>query len=691
MKKTSALRCLVWSLVIGFLFVQSLWAVSSQSDRGLGTARPDSIPLLLENEVGNPYHVVLLIGIHPEGTDSFDNNLDQPFPPPSPNMTFEAYFPFDHPYFDKLKRDIRSDQDIRIVWTIVTRGAEGTMTWYPHSFPRNGDFILNGIIDMRESTTISFAYRDTMTITYIKALPEIEIEIESYDFENVLLRDGKYWTFYIKNLGEGDLIVSSITTDQADFNVVTPTTARGVVPAGSLEVTLLFAPSNLGPVSGNVTVLSSDEDEPVLFVSLVGTGVTPEIDVSSSSHDFGQVAMGESADWDVTVFNEGTGDLFVHSITSSANDFAPDPASFSIEPSDSQRVQVLFTPRDAGFISGQLMMNNSDLDEPVVTIQVTGIGIGPEIEPSITYHDFGNVVLGDSSDWTLIIVNAGAAVLVVDTVYSNQPVFSAAPKTFELPSNQAQEVSVSFIPTVLGDVMGDVVIVSNDRDEPVLTISLSGTGVEEAFPDIYVAATVHDFGQVTIGASALWIVDVTNLGYADLTISDIHSDHEFFTAEPISFTVGPSQTEEVHVTFSPTSIGSLFSQIFISSNDPDEPTVTLFLTGAGISETGVEDISGNHVPGMYCLYQNTPNPFNPCTEIGYLIPEVESPIHTTLTIYNLMGQEIRKLVDEPKGVGSYAVTWDGRDDLGFPVGSGMYYYCLKAGNSIQTRKMILLK
>lgn len=667
-------------------------ATSSRTDPWFRTASSDSIPLLLENEVGNPYHIVLVFGVHPAGTDGFDGNLDRlPPPPPPMGWDFEAYFPLNHSVFKQLRTDIRSDQNIRTVWTIVTKGAEGAMTWYPGSFPQNGTLFLDDVVNMREVTSTRFAYRDTMTIAYSRGRPDIEIEWGSYDFGDVLLRGGEHEMFSIRNTGEGDLIVHSVTTDQADFAVVSPTSARGVVPAGSLEVDLLFAPSVLGLVTANVTILSSDEDEPALFVALRGTGVTPEIAVSSTSHDFGQVAMGASAEWEFNVFNEGTGILSVHNIGSSEHDFTVERTSFSVSPGDSERVQVRFSPGAHGVLSGQLAIASSDLDEPTVTVQVAGIGIGPEIEPSITYYEFGSVALGDSSLWTLILMNNGAAVLLVDTISCGRPEFVAAPRTFEVSPSQAQHVSVSFIPAVLGTIAGDLIIVSNDWDEPVLTISLSGTGVAQTFPDIYVATTVHDFGQVTTGQSALWNVDVTNLGSAELTISEIHADHAFFTADPTSFSLNPSRTQEVQITFAPTSTGPLFSQVFISSNDPDEPTVTLYLTGAGTSETGIEEMLFDHTPEDFFLHQNRPNPFNPYTEIGFLIPNVKSPIRATLTIYNLMGQQMRKLVDEPKGVGFYAVTWDGRDDLGRPVGSGIYYYSLHAGHYVKTRKMILLK
>lgn len=90
----------------------------------------------------------------------------------------------------------------------------------------------------------------------------------------------------------------------------------------------------------------------------------------------------------------------------------------------------------------------------------------------------------------------------------------------------------------------------------------------------------------------------------------------------------------------------------------------------------------------YELRQNYPNPFNPATTIRYRIAKSE-PVE--LTIYNLMGQKIRTLVNEVQSAGAHLAHWDGRNGQGQLVGSGVYFYSLKAGNFIHTRKMILLR
>jgi len=94
-------------------------------------------------------------------------------------------------------------------------------------------------------------------------------------------------------------------------------------------------------------------------------------------------------------------------------------------------------------------------------------------------------------------------------------------------------------------------------------------------------------------------------------------------------------------------------------------------------------------PEEYELSPNYPNPFNPETTIDYIV--AESGI-VRLSIYTLTGQRIRTLVnDEERHTGFYSVTWDGRDDSGRDVASGVYLYQLDAGSFTRTRRMVLVR
>ena len=94
------------------------------------------------------------------------------------------------------------------------------------------------------------------------------------------------------------------------------------------------------------------------------------------------------------------------------------------------------------------------------------------------------------------------------------------------------------------------------------------------------------------------------------------------------------------------------------------------------------------LPESFTLHQNYPNPFNPTTTISYDLPE---QAQVTLGIYDLLGKQIKTLVNEPQDVGSKIAVWDGTDNLGRQVSAGVYLYQIQAGEFTQTRKMLLLK
>lgn len=104
------------------------------------------------------------------------------------------------------------------------------------------------------------------------------------------------------------------------------------------------------------------------------------------------------------------------------------------------------------------------------------------------------------------------------------------------------------------------------------------------------------------------------------------------------------------------------------------------------------DAPASIVPKDFSLGQNYPNPFNAGTTIKYEAKPTSSPFDkVSLKVYNILGQEVRTLVEEPQGVGFYTVDWDGTDNRGGKVASGLYFYRLAAGEFTQTRKMALVK
>lgn len=111
---------------------------------------------------------------------------------------------------------------------------------------------------------------------------------------------------------------------------------------------------------------------------------------------------------------------------------------------------------------------------------------------------------------------------------------------------------------------------------------------------------------------------------------------------------------------------------------------------SGNSEHALSEPSGDReaLPEEFQINQNYPNPFNPSTTIYYALPQASE---VELMIFDVMGRRVRTLMDRRQQAGRYAVTWDGRNEHGEVIASGVYLYQLRAGTFVQTRRMTLMR
>jgi hypothetical protein len=110
--------------------------------------------------------------------------------------------------------------------------------------------------------------------------------------------------------------------------------------------------------------------------------------------------------------------------------------------------------------------------------------------------------------------------------------------------------------------------------------------------------------------------------------------------------------------------------------------------GVTLKFSKVTDINPGVLPAKFELAQNYPNPFNPDTKIEFAVPQKSQ---VDLVIYNVMGQKVRTLISDELDAGWKQVTWDGKDDSGNTVSSGIYLYKLNAGEFVDSKKMTLVK
>jgi flagellar hook assembly protein FlgD len=142
----------------------------------------------------------------------------------------------------------------------------------------------------------------------------------------------------------------------------------------------------------------------------------------------------------------------------------------------------------------------------------------------------------------------------------------------------------------------------------------------------------------------------------------------------------------VEVTFSPDQVGDFSAFLQIVSNDPTTDTLSVAVSGVGEMTTSSSVEEG--LPREFSVSPNFPNPFNPTTTIKYDLP-ASAPVE--LVVYSLLGGKVRTLISREMEAGYHQVDWDGKNDAGVPVTSGVYLYRFTAGDYLMIRKMILLK
>ena len=108
----------------------------------------------------------------------------------------------------------------------------------------------------------------------------------------------------------------------------------------------------------------------------------------------------------------------------------------------------------------------------------------------------------------------------------------------------------------------------------------------------------------------------------------------------------------------------------------------------GIHDAKLTMSSESALPLKYALEQNYPNPFNPATTIQFSLPNDRQ---VRIEIFNVLGQRVRTFELGARPAGVHEVRWNGTSDNGSPLGSGLYFYCMRTPEYTQTRKMLLLR
>ena len=432
--------------------------------------------------------------------------------------------------------------------------------------------------------------------------------------------------------------------------------------------------------------------------------------VSSDTLDFlAEVAVATDT-VELTISNFGLETLTINDLQVSGTDFQlTSSPTFPIELNyqDNFTGPLVFSPSAQGEATGTLNVLSDDPLNPTKSVYLRGTGfvINPA-EEGVIY-----AVTGVQSDGVLLTLdqNTGSGSIVGATRFNELTGVTIRPSNGELFGTVKGSISTMLvrIDAEAGQSYETAVIpVSNIRAIAFdLNDDLYGTNFNDG--DLYLIDPAT--GDTTfIGSTGINLflglainpLDGTLWGTA---ITDAIYKINKSTAEATLIgNTGFSRTPEIVFDaegklfglsgFAPTVVSELI-QIDPSTGIGTVIGSTGFKTVFGLAVkgtvvTGIDELIGELLPAKYDLHQNYPNPFNPTTTVTYDLPKDTKVV---LKIYNVLGQEIRTLVNENQTAGYKSIVWNGKDNLGQIVGSGVYMYRLQVGDKVQIKKMLILK
>lgn len=240
----------------------------------------------------------------------------------------------------------------------------------------------------------------------------------------------------------------------------------------------------------------------------------------------------------------------------------------------------------------------------------------PDIDITPMSYDFGIIPFDSSVNFVLTIANVGDTILRIDSIYTQQSVFTVPFWTypFDIFEGADTTIQVTFSPDTNLFYSSNVVVACNDPDEETTYVSVEGRGVHPE-PTLIPSATSHNFGNVHIHYVKDWFLELTNEGYPTLMIDSMTFDNaQFFTSQPFPITIECLDTTEVQIITQAVSVGSYSGVMYIYSNDPMSPQeIQLNATGDSIAfqagdllwtsnfpdnvvcVSGISDINGDNI------------------------------------------------------------------------------------------------
>lgn len=559
--------------------------------------------------------------------------------------------------------------------TVTAPGADGSPQYVQVTQDGSGDEVTMWIdTDLAgpEGGTISipihvsdltdkFVYSSDITITYDAAvLQAVDTDISGTRLE------AAGWGTPTKNITTGKITMAMAGS--------TPLTGNGVL------VKMIF---NIVGTTGTTSPLHFDSalcnegQPPVIVTDGFFTVMETKFDISgrvgyysdinTPVGDVNVVAAGPENKTSTTL---ASGDYELLDLTG---------GDYTVTPDKSGSINSAITAYDASIILRYSVGTYNLMPYAKIAADVSGNGSITAYDASFILRYSVGVVTGFpvGSDWTFVPHD-----FPIDDVN-----WSTAPANRSYTPLDSDQPGHDYVGILYGDVSGNW---SGARSSG--TGALVEIGIDQIRKvengNILIPLKVNFSGEAYSGSFMLKMNN-SNLSFLTSSLKNTSEDEAFCAGKSI-----PQGAEIALASAHPLHQKGLALELIFKETNPVDISSLEFdfsdiiVDDRNTSLTVVKDESKHEVPKEWKLGQNHPNPFNSGTVINFHVPQAS---HVNIEVYNLLGQRLRILVDQAMEPGSHYVNWNGLDDTGRKIGSGIYLYKMRAGRFIAMKKMVLVQ
>jgi len=509
---------------------------------------------------------------------------------------------------------------------------------------------------------------------------KISLGKQSLNYPNTCLTYTANAQMPINNIGPDTLIITDIFSDLPQF---TSNLTSLVIPPGVIkDIEISFIPDTTLTFNGTIIILNND---PVNFVHtfpVEGTGIHAAV-ISMVDSIWQAVNSTDSVVVPVTISNNGLGEL---QFNAQISGFDPNNTS-QLEDGGSDNYGHMWIDSD--------MPNGPEFDWIDITntgtvLPLTGCNaITDTLDLGFTFNFYGR-----DFDNVRACTNGWVSFSSISVAYNN----------FTLPSLLAPRSLIAPLWDNLNFLSDSKVYYENLGNKTVIlyenvytvygkgpytfqVILYNNENIVLQYLSLDSLANEYTVGiQNYEGDDGITIAH--NEPYLHDSLAVMISRAIWVSVAPMSGTVAPGGSEDLYLTFLTSEFpnGDFLASLHINSNDPANGHLNVPIKMT-VGVTGMEDENLYTIEGFH-LYQNKPNPFNPTTTIIYYLPKASD---VELVIYNMLGQKVKTLVNTHQKAKLHSVVWDGTDEHGTLVASGIYVYRIHAAENTAVNKMIFMK